>query len=379
MCDSSLYSSLPDDHKWTYNGSMYTDLTPRYLRFDDIRADVEFYDPDDLPGSPFTLADSALLYEDDSTDGCSRGLAFALDVVQGYYHPSRSPATVTSSTQITAAEALSYGLLNGYRVVVSMTQEQFDEFSWSRGKFGLTEYDKTGTTPPAFGDPVWWIDADEGWASGPLEWTVIVGVGEDTSNPFSVGEDVAIRYWPEISPSDCCFCRSYRMRAEIEATTEAYDHYLTPTAMDAAVERLKTKLSRLIPIHARVIDWSVTTNVVHTMTDVKNGADVFHDFTGDEFADATEILMTVEQRGDLDTGPKTMDFYLRDEVPAVVWSDTGVNTGYSDATTWYAVVTDEPVTNDIVDNNPVQIEASSTGSVTFGDVRWTFKVTRPRN
>jgi hypothetical protein len=263
-----------------------------------------------------------------------------------------------------------------------MTQFQFDEFSWSRGLFGLTEYDKTGAVPPALADQVWWIDHDEGWASGPLEWTVIIGVGESTANPFPspYGQDVAIRYWPEIAYNDCCFCRSYKMRCDITAMDEAYEHYQTNDELNDAVDRLKEKLTRLIPRHARVIDWSVTTNIVHTMYGAQNAADVFHRFDDDEFDDATEILMTVEQRGHLTVLAESQNFWLRDDTPAVVWSALNRFTGVSDPDTWYVVGTpDVDVTSLIADNNPVEIECLATGPVTFGDARWTFKVTRPRN
>jgi len=560
MCDSGLWSSLTSEHQFSYHGELYTDVDPRYLRFDDIAADQEFWDPDS--SSWETLVDNAVMYEDSSTDGFSIALGYALDVTQGSYgrvapppHPSsatlRDAAGVMSAALLTDAEALSYGFEAGYRVVVRMMRCQEYAFNWSKGPFGITEYDKAAGVVPALADPVFWIDAVEvPWTfktAGPTidedigEWTVIVGVGKDSSGtpypgptvghgdiigvntgtrtftlygdhtstiqpgetvsvirstgndgsyvvaavtlvgsdtavqvvgvvPSAVvdGEmtwlDAAVRYYPAVDIGNCCFCRSYKMRVEIEPTADAYDFYDTNAKLDAAIDRIKNKIappreggvarlrSSIIPVHARVVDWAITKS--WTLENVSNGntidEELIGEFLSDDLADVsdvnvgastftingdqrrhlvagegisirgstandgwytinsvtlnangedtdvevttpiasavadgslyplpTKILMTVDQRGDMGAA-QTQQMTVYDQVGAVAWTKTET-TNVSDPNTWYNVVSDVDllaVGNPIGNNSPVKIEAIDTGGITYGDVRFTFTVSK---
>lgn len=380
VSDYALWLSLPAGHKFEYDGLYYTDLAPRLVRFDDIAADVLFYDPDTSTYEP--VLDDAMMYPDESTDGYSLALAFALDVVQGYYHPSRSPATVTSSTALTAAELVTYGLPAGFRVVVSMTQNQFDEFAFTPGLFGLTEYDKTGVVPPALSDDVLWIDREDeasdehGWSPGSLEWTIILGTATGAVGP-TVGGDVAIRYWPEISMGDCCFCPASKMRVEVESTADAEAFYDTPALLLQAVDRLKSKLvDKLVPIHAIVADYAFIFS--EELEDVDAGITKSHVFEGGEFEGAQKVTVTIEQRGDLNAAGEWHSFQILDEDDNVVVNIGQTSTGSDDPVEWFDVLpyVEYDVTTELAGQSKVTVKATAGPSVVYGDVQWTFKVSR---
>jgi len=413
VCDADLILTLPEEHRFEYGGLFYSDLTPVMLTFDDIVADEEYYDPD--AADWVTLLDRALLYQDDSfTSGMSPALAYAVDVTQGYEGPVsstnpalRGAATVDSSTPLIEAEALAMGLPGGHRVVVRMLRCQADAFNFRKTAFGLTEYDASASEPPLLSDPIFWIDREEvSWTldvagSTPEEdiglWTVIIGVGLDGSGlPLPgpvVGGDVAVRYAPGMSIS-CCWCPSYRVRVRIEpweapdGTFPAYSHYETDAAMQAAVDRLKGKiLDQLLPIHARVAEWVVTTEWSVFMGGIKSGMtrtwDIVGEFAGMSVRDVVRV--TLSQRGDLALVSKTQTIVahmLPADVPLVPAVNTGpVQSGYADPDTWYPVAGWEDVDiTDSVASSPadhdLRILASADGSVTYGDVRWTFRVTR---
>lgn len=476
VCDETMWAALDESHKFHYYGLNYTDIDPRYLRFDDIAGDVSFYDPDTSTWE--TLLDNALMYEDTSADGYSIGLAFSLDVAQGYYAPvapppfplpaaQRNPAVVLSSTLLSAGVAASLGLQAGYAVEVSMMRVQWDAFNFSKGRFGLTEYDKSAAIPPALGDPVFWIDDERlPWTltapgANPEQdvgtWTIVVGVGVDSSGVAypgpTVGSDVAIKYWPEVDKANCCYCRSNKMRAEIEPIEEAYEFYGNTTNLDAAIERLKNKIEGpLTPIHTRIVDWAVTKSWI--LEDVASGntidEELLEEFTTDAFGlinavdvgnkiftvsgdhrgetgyedkicvrDSTgndgiytvasvtlntngidtdievtgaipsavadgsayplpmRIWMKVEQRGEMGSGQtQTMTVYDENGVP--VWTQTR-STGVDDATTWDTVVEAVDMTVLLGCQGyvlPVTLEASGLPAMTYGDVRFTFTVSR---
>jgi hypothetical protein len=258
-------------------------------------------------------------------------------------------------------------------------------------------------------DSVFWIDRDEvSWtldAAGatPEEdtglWTVIIGVGLDGSgDPLpgpTVGSDVAVRYAPGTS-INCCWCPSYRVRVLIEpweapdGTFPAYSHYETEEAMQAAVDRLKGKiLGQLVPIHVRVADWVVTTEWSVFMGSIQDGElrywDAVGDFAGLSARDV--VLLTLEQRGDLALAGQTQEIWahtLPGDVPLTPALTTGeVQSGYADPDTWYPIAGWEAVdVTDAITSSPgdhdVRLYASSGGTtvVTYGDVRWTFRVTR---
>jgi hypothetical protein len=272
VCYFAQVADYPADHVFAVGGRTYTDIGPRKVRFDDIAADAEYYDHDGdhnggMPGL-VPLLDREVIYDDASLDTWSVAKAFAVDVTQGYYYPARVPATVVSATALTAAELVTYGLSVGFRVVVAMTQAQKDEFSYTgRGIWALTEYDKVGGVPPSWTADPYWIDAEDGWNAGLLQWTVVIGAAVAPT----VGGDVAVRYWPTMDTTDCCYCRSNFVRLAIGTTAEgiaAYGHYrsvrpavpLDPppapvSKMRAAQCRLEARLVELLmPSHVRILE-----------------------------------------------------------------------------------------------------------------------------
>jgi len=175
MYDSALWGSLPASNKFIYHSEMYTDVEPRHIKFDDIAADQQFFDVNLVPpGTWVTILDNSMMYTDGSTDGYSTGLAYGLDVAQGYYGrvsplsaTFRDPAGIVSSTQLTNVEAAAFGVVAGYRVVVRDMRCQDRAFNFNAGSFGLTEYDKAEGVAPELADSVLWIDAVE------TAWTLI--------------------------------------------------------------------------------------------------------------------------------------------------------------------------------------------------------------
>ncbi len=414
VCDADMILALPEAHRFEYGGLFYSDLAPILLTFDDIVGDEEYYDPD--APAWVTLLDRAAMYQDaDLPSGMSPALAYAVDVTQGYYGPVsstnpawRGPATVESSTLLTSGEALVMGLTAGYRVVVRMLRCQADAFHFRKTAFGLTEYDAAAVTPPTLADPVFWIDREavawtlDALGSTPEEdaglWTVIIGVGLDGSGaPMpgpTVGGDVAVRYAPGMAIS-CCWCPSYRVRVLItpwaapDGTFPAYAHYETDAAMQAAVDRMKDKvLHQLLPIHARVAEWVVTTDWSVDMGCVQDGMVRVWDVSAGEFAGLSArdlVRLTVAQRGDLAAPGQTQEIWahaLPADVPLTPPISTGaVQSGYADPDTWHPVAGwDDVDVTDAVASAPgdhdLRLRASADASVTYGDVRWTFRVTR---
>jgi hypothetical protein len=276
LADPGWAALLPATAVRYVGGSWYTSVEPRALRFDEISADVQYYDP--ATSTYQTLIDDCFLFEDASPDGLSTAQAFALDVAQGYAYAGggihgapRTPATVVSAVDLTDAEAAAYNLPGGHRVVVSILKDAYLDFHVGRkGAFGLTEYDRSGGVPPALDDFVWWIDATEGVIDDPgfpttrHYWTVIVGQ-VTTAAPPTVGADVAVRYYPELLSDACGFCRSNRMRVEITPLAGAWGaeaYFGTGTALAGAVARLIAKVEEtLIPIHVRVVEYTVVTPI----------------------------------------------------------------------------------------------------------------------
>ena len=140
----------------------------------------------------------------------------------------------------------------------------------------------------------------------------LVTVNEVVPSAVADGEmgwlDAAIRYYPELSIGDCCYCKSYRMRAEIEPTADAYDYYSTMDYLDSAIERMKNKIdppreagavkmqSPLIPIHARVVDWAITKEWV--LENVENGntidEEILNEFLSDALGDISNVALLVK-------------------------------------------------------------------------------------
>lgn len=356
VCNSDLFSQIPAEHQFVINGSDYTDADPVFIKFDDIRGDEEYYDDDS--SSWISLVDKAFMATDSTRwDGLTVGQAYALDVTQGYYGQVsaananlRGAATVSSVTALTPTAAAAYGLVAGYRYEIQMLRCQGEVYHFSKSRFALSLYEH-GVTPPDLEDDLYWIDVEE------REWTLtsagataaedvglvtfVVGVGEGVASPLSVSDDVALRYVPRLDNLNCCFCRSYKMRGEIEAMDEAYDHYTTLESVDDAIMRLKNKILGLMPTHTRVMEWFVTRRFQEVMYGVQNGAGsldatdlyVAKVLDGSQFLDNYSVALTVEIKGDFDVVGKGIDLKVQEwDGSALVnkWSVSGAFTGFSD-------------------------------------------------
>jgi hypothetical protein len=268
VCDPAQLASYPAGHEFTTGvpPQYFTDIDPRRIRFDDIAADVLYYDwiGDHNGGVPgyVTLVDNEIIYDDGTVlpagDTWSLAKGFAVDITQGYYHPLRVPCTVDSVTALSALDLATYGLPFGYRIVINMTADQRADFNFTgKGRYALTEYDLAGLVPPSFTSDAWWIDAEEGFGAG--QWTVIVGA---QTTP-TVGSDIALRYWPGIDTTDCCYCRSSYVRFRVLPTAAAlafwgsYD--VAGSRLYRARARLEARIQRLLmPQHVRVLEFAHT-------------------------------------------------------------------------------------------------------------------------
>jgi len=465
VCNCDLIADFPGDHVFYYDGDCYTDLPPRYVRFDDISADARYYrwesslswmippswvdPPDSVPWR--MLVDNALMYEDGSADGYSDALAFGLDVVQGYYleAPWNPPAYVKGVYELDpsnvsdAAVLSAYGLSSAWRLEIQLNNPQKGVFNFRKGVFGITEYEGTnssGGTPPSLEDPVWWIDAEDevstglpnGYDPATSTWTVLVSSASAPAvhDPL-LGNHIAIRYYPEIW-HDCCYCRSYKMRVEIEPSPDspsAFDYYDLGVDMQAAIERLVEKIKRtLVPIHVRIVEFAVQFHdcvevpqfeITDCSTEIENVSVAsfcyYYDWVGEE-ADAIEtdscaatvlcdelvineyvdggcaggvalnvvswfadpsvtIIMDIDQQGNYAPPGASQNLELRDQSFAIVWAMGGVASGVV-APGWGNVVSGVDVTGLIAGNDPATIRVSGSASLPCpATTRFTFTIT----
>jgi len=286
VADFSQISDYPVSHVFPWPApplptlKWFTDIALRQIQFEDVAADATYYDvvgdhsAPPAPGALIPILDREVMYDDGTIlpagDGMSVARAFAVDVTQGFYFPARNPAVVLDAVALTASELVLYGLPFGFKVTVSMSQVQKDEFSWTgRGIFSLTEYDKVGLVPPTWTSDPYWIDAEDtsafahGWDSGALTWTIVVGASSVPAS-WPVGapgvRDVAVRYFPTVRTGDCTYCKSYFIRITVGTTTEGEAHYgadrSTGTPLRRAQERLQSRIENFIlPSHVRVMEW----------------------------------------------------------------------------------------------------------------------------
>lgn len=456
ICDCDLLDGFPADHVFYYDGDCYTDIEPRYVRFDDIAADILYFNhdsgqpwtivppgPENSPWAPIT--DQPIMYEDSSADGFSHALAFALDVCQGYYlgDGAHAPCFVKSVYEldplnaVDAAVLAANGLASAYRLEIQMTPTQKQVFNFKKGLFGLTEYEGVDYiafppgTPPALADPVFWVDADEGYDIPTQTWTVLISSSVVPDVFATSGKHIAVRYWPELW-HDCCYCRSYKIRVEIEpmpGSPSATEYYSAGVEMQAAIERLIEKIKKtLVPIHVRIVEFAVQFyDCADDLEPEITACDVeiehlavaafcyYYDWVGEE-ADAipadycsaivvcssltveetvdgacagstvsralhwfagtpSAIIMDIDQQGNYVPAGASQNLELRDQVFAVVWSAAGAAAGVV-APGWGNVVTGLDVTSLIAGNDPVTIRVI--GSLTLpcpASTRWRFTIT----
>ncbi len=423
LCDDYIWSQLPEYNQFgPYEGKYYTDVNPRVVRIDDIETDMQFYDLRDSAPSWKTVLDRQLMFEDESDDGYSMGLAFGLDVTQGWNTPRtapylpagpgdtpRPPAEITAVTLLTEAELLSYGLPAGYRVRVQMWRIQANAYNFMRGAFGLTEYDKTGAVYPELSDTVFWIDVEEAaWTMdsagaiteqdvGHIDYIMGVDLTDGVPVPGPAIGDVAVRYYPEVVRGDCCYCRSNKMVVDLEPTDEALEFYETPEKVLEAAQRLKiTKIPTLIPIQVRVLEWRLTQNVVITLDNIwGNGGNSFPVGDDGKYPDYPDVplvaqpnypetdsiyevnLTQVEQRGDMDAPAKEQDMGVSTRALVSVWSATN-STGVSDPDTWYPFLgSPVDITVDfLAENGELVVLGDGDALMSYGDLRYTIEIKR---
>jgi hypothetical protein len=420
ICSAELASKLPSDSVYEVGTTFYTDVMPTFIRYDHISVDELFYDYNS-GGSPIwvTIIDNMLIALDSSRwDGMTIGQAYAVDVTQGYYAPIsevnavlRGPATVQSVTQISQEELEERRWENGYRYEIEMRRCQYEAFNMildsngiqTKELFALSVYDYNPVgpeygVPPNVNDVYYYIDREDIiWtltsspSSDPKEdigvWTVDVRFGVGVSSPIQVTDDVAVRYLPLFDDMDCCYCRASSMRAYIDVIEEAYNFYDTYKKIEYAITRLKMKLSDLLPIHTRIIEWEITRRFQEEFYGVQNGSTVVHTLTGEQFLNNTKILLSVKYRGDSDSGtPNTdLDFRVYSEDTGTVWELLNWNpvTPAGDNETWVDVVTDEEIIlpDDPSDPGPpivpyyASVRAIAGSASLYGDVMWIFKIT----
>lgn len=419
ICSAELAAKLPSGSVYEINSNFYTEIRPIFVRYDHISSDELFYDYNS--GSPLwvTIIDNMLVAVDDSRwDGMTIGQAYAIDVTQGYYakisevnNVFRGPAVVQTVTQISQEELEVLRWENGYRYEIEMRRCQYEAFNMIldsdgiqiKELFALSVYDYNAAgpqwgTPPNVNDIYYYIDREDTvwtWSSSPSSdpkedigtWTVDIRFGIGVSSPIQALDDVAVRYLPLSDDMDCCYCRSSNIRAQVNVIEEAYDFYDTYEKIEHAISRLKTKIGDLLPIHTRIIQWEVTRRFSEECYGVQNGATVLHTLTGEQFLNNTRVLLSVQYRGDSDSGtPNTdLDFRVYSEDTGTVWELLNWNpvTPAGDNETWVDVITDEEIilTSDPSDPGPpivpfyVSVRAIAGSASTYGDVKWTFKVT----
>lgn len=427
VCDEDLWNTFPSYRTFrdpSDSTRLYTDIEARRILFDDISADVLFYDEEIIPPEWVAITDNDYMYEDNSDNGMSIGLSFAIDITQ-------SGIEVLSSTALTPTELDTYELLSGYRLTVSISPDNYNKFTFRKGVFGLTP-----GYPANLNDTVYWIDVEESYVSGTEIWTVICSgvdsIVDDENFPGYGSVNASLRYWPE-TRTDCCFCRSYRMNLVINATQTAIDSYGTGIGLSRAITRLIDKIrTLLVPIHVQVMEYIVNENIeisaasmpefnvdieslewteidapfryyfdyipgddkildtntqdvdVETeitlesiLTGVVLGATITDVLSDGDFLGATQVLLDIDIRGDLNDPGETMDCQIDNGVdtPTTVYSG---QTGFSDST-WRNVVNDLDVTSICSGHNPVTIKgiASATVSATpDGQQRWIFTITK---
>ncbi len=341
--------SVVPDHVWSYasSTSSYTDIEPRFIRFDDISADEELWDYADVVAADkfVTLMDNALIFDDNSNDEWSVGKAYCVDVWQGYQGmfrgvPSGSPdvtsvpAWVTTTAQLTVPELLSYSLASGWKVTVRMMERQHEVYNFRRGVFGLVEYNQSTAVPPTYDTPVWWIDAEESWTTGGAipagygEAVYIIGTGAGGTAPTvgvvgATGTKVGMRYYPELLGGDCNYCKSYRMRVKIADNSDTLINYEVDE-IEPAVARLISKVENtLVPIHARVY-YVRTYEVVLDLTATSTAQ---YQFVNSEFEDILgfqldRIELKMEWTGDL-SGANDVSLVAKDGDSSVIMAVDG--------------------------------------------------------
>jgi hypothetical protein len=427
---AAIAALLPSDHVFQIGTGLYTDISPLYIKYDHIASDELFYDYNSGGSTLWVpVVDNMLVFEtDDRWDGMSIGQAYAVDVTQGYYGQVssvntnvRGPVTVNDGATptpggvvpLTRSELNELGWQNGWKYTLKMKRCQYEAFNFQEELFALSVYDYNATpangTPPSIDDTLYYIrwntlvtEPNRVWqydgypTADPREdigyWTILIQFGVDTvTSPISVLDDIAIHYLPKFDTMNCYYCRSNSMRAIVSATNEAYDYYDSYDKIDSAIVRLKKKIRELSPIHSRVIEWEVTRKFEDTIYGAKNNADTVHALNGIEFVGNTEVLLTVQYRGDATTSGKAIGLWIdSEEDPGVhIWDPSLLVSPLPDpwydadatASDWIDVCTDATITINDEEKSPgvpwkIYLHADASATSTSGDVRFKFAVTK---
>ena len=391
---------------------VYTSVRPRFLRYDHISSDEQFWDAQAFVGGVakwVPLVDNMILAMNESRwDGMSIAQGYAVDVAQGYYGrispfngALRGPVTVSTTGADPAVEQLSQMELdalqwaNGYRYRLTMKRAQYEAFNFSDYLFALSVYDynvvPASGTPPAVSDLYYYIDrVDKEWTADTTptsdpkedvgEWWVLVQLGEGVASPISVGDDVAVRYVPGGDSMDCGYCRSNNMRALIGVSEEAYSFYDNVEKVDHAIDRLKGKLLELTGINERIIEYEIVRRFEDSMRGVQSESVVKHSLDASVFEGAIKIEVSIRFKGESDGAGKAVDFRVlfwddtvTPSVSVVGYSKSGWQGG-SDYTIWQDVETGTDLVN--VGGSRMEMEVTAGADTDNGEIEWLFNVTK---
>ena len=232
---------LPSNKVHLLNGTWYTEIAPKFLRFDEIPADLGYTDPDE---GNVGLLDRSLVYEDASPDGLSVAGAYAENVLEGWFAgspPPPPPLVEPSTVDVTGSSAVPdpslYDLPQAWSVQVTMTQGQRDKIGdFTRGKFFLVSVADGSEYP---------IELEVSYAAPSLELI--------TSGPVPPPNgQYTIRYEPGFGEF-CAFCPSRTVLVAVEITPDVVAFYNGDgVLMDAAISRMVERLIDFMPVHVRV-------------------------------------------------------------------------------------------------------------------------------
>jgi len=232
-----IANMLPPSNVYFVDDNYYTNIEPYGARFDDIRSDMEFIDPDlGLVG----LLDNYLIYDDTSGDTMSPAKYFSQNILVGN-PPTSTALNLISVTPLTPSELNTYMLQYGFRVEVSMTQLERDKMGWiSEGIFALKS--------TVLGEE-YFIDREIYYDSLLNIWTIIID--EPLIHAPLITDTFGIKYYPEPLIS-CDWCKSSKFYVVMQLiSTLPYG-----STFNEAVDRMILKIENFMPIHCEIVGYT---------------------------------------------------------------------------------------------------------------------------
>jgi hypothetical protein len=251
LCSNPATSGLPASEIYESDGKYYTSIDPERFRLDDIPADQEFIDPQTL--TPVYPLDN-FLYADSSADKLSPIAAVAKCIVANRTGYSGTSPYVLSAVTAPDPVLESYDIPYGF--IVEVKFGSLDDYNC----FNLIEpgaFSLYGPTPA--GTDRHFIEAEISFDVGTLVAEYLVGspasfpVQYDPLSPSD--SEYCILYSPGVQ-SDCCYCKSYKIRLTLSPTPELIDAYGGDGALvNSAIDRLIPKIeAEQLPIHAELLE-----------------------------------------------------------------------------------------------------------------------------